>query len=284
MSLTVKAFLHDDWLREPIETRRFALDQDVATNYTYLTEKLAQVFTQVKAQDIIISYLDGEGDRITVSSDEELTDALDQFDGTIFRLHLKKRNVANDSFSPAELLFPPFFHQPRRFPFPQWNAGWCRGQRASAHDQSTSSSADQPQTEKAEKKPDEKIDEEDPQSKEKQQQEKQKGPFGGPFNFGPFGGTFELWGHPGGLGPCWEGFGQCNPSQSTKKEDESMETAEAAPSASSDAPGYTEVFEQLKAMGFDDEGGWLYELVKSKEGDLQRILDALHPSDTQKQD
>ena len=57
MSLTVKAYLHNDWLSEPIETRRFALDQDVATNYTYLTEKLAQIFSQIQAQNISISYL-----------------------------------------------------------------------------------------------------------------------------------------------------------------------------------------------------------------------------------
>lgn len=57
MSLTVKAHLYEEWANEPIETRRFALDQDVATNYTYLTEKLAQTFPQVKSQDITVSYL-----------------------------------------------------------------------------------------------------------------------------------------------------------------------------------------------------------------------------------
>ncbi len=57
MSLTVKAYLHKDWISEPIETRRFALDQDVATNYTYLTEKLAKIFPQLRAQNISISYL-----------------------------------------------------------------------------------------------------------------------------------------------------------------------------------------------------------------------------------
>ena len=43
-------------------------------------------------------------------------------------------------------------------------------------------------------------------------------------------------------------------------------------------PEYTQILEQLQAMGFEDEGGWLYELVKAKEGDLQKILDALHPA------
>ena len=57
MSLTVKASLYQEWLSEPIETRRFALDQDVATNYTYLREKLAQVFPDVQADNISVSYL-----------------------------------------------------------------------------------------------------------------------------------------------------------------------------------------------------------------------------------
>lgn len=35
---------------------------------------------------------------------------------------------------------------------------------------------------------------------------------------------------------------------------------------------------QLQGMGFDDEGGWLTELVKAKGGDIERVLDALHPS------
>ena len=33
---------------------------------------------------------DSDGDLIVISSDEELVDALGQFDGTIFRLHLLK--------------------------------------------------------------------------------------------------------------------------------------------------------------------------------------------------
>ena len=44
------------------------------------------------------------------------------------------------------------------------------------------------------------------------------------------------------------------------------------------------VLEQLKGMGFEDEGGWLTELIRAKEGDLQKILDALHHGQTDKQE
>ena len=36
---------------------------------------------------------DAEGDPITISSDEELLEALDQFDGTIFKIHLKSKCI-----------------------------------------------------------------------------------------------------------------------------------------------------------------------------------------------
>lgn len=35
---------------------------------------------------------------------------------------------------------------------------------------------------------------------------------------------------------------------------------------------------QLKSMGYEDDGGWLTELVKAKKGDVDRVLEALHPT------
>jgi len=34
--------------------------------------------------------------------------------------------------------------------------------------------------------------------------------------------------------------------------------------------------EQLKGMGFDDDGGWLTELVKAKNNEIHKVLDALN--------
>ena len=38
---------------------------------------------------------------------------------------------------------------------------------------------------------------------------------------------------------------------------------------------------QLRSMGYEDEGGWLTELVKAKGGDISKVLDALHPTVTE---
>uniref|UniRef100_A0A1X7T7Q1 ZZ-type domain-containing protein n=1 Tax=Amphimedon queenslandica TaxID=400682 RepID=A0A1X7T7Q1_AMPQE len=101
MSLIVKASLYGNWGRpEPLETRRFSIDQEVATSFTYLTQKLAQVFSNLEADKIIVTYADADGDKVTISTDDELTEALSQFDGTIFRIAIKSKR------GPA----PNFFH------------------------------------------------------------------------------------------------------------------------------------------------------------------------------
>lgn len=49
MSLTVKASLYrNHWHGEPEEIRRFTVDQEVATSYTYLRQKLSKVFPSVE--------------------------------------------------------------------------------------------------------------------------------------------------------------------------------------------------------------------------------------------
>lgn len=119
MSLTVKAFLHQrSWKEEPVEIRRFSLDQDVSSNYSYLVQKIAQVFPSVAAEEIVLSWegrglsrhhqlcernfplfsTDAEGDYINISSDDELLEALDQFDGSIFKIHLKSEHLHQQNF------------------------------------------------------------------------------------------------------------------------------------------------------------------------------------------
>ncbi len=55
--MTIKAFLHKQWSEEPVEIRRFAVDQDVTTSYAYLVEKIAQVFPSLRADSVIVSWM-----------------------------------------------------------------------------------------------------------------------------------------------------------------------------------------------------------------------------------
>lgn len=44
---------------------------------------------------ILCTNTDSDGDRVVISSDDELTDALDQFDGSVFKLHVKSEILAH---------------------------------------------------------------------------------------------------------------------------------------------------------------------------------------------
>ena len=116
MSLTLKAFLYDKtWRGDPVEIRRFTIDQDVSSSYAYLVEKVVQVFPSLRPGNVTLAWTgtyggiiittariweikfslsffisDSDGDLITISSDEELVEALDRFEGDIFRLYLKR--------------------------------------------------------------------------------------------------------------------------------------------------------------------------------------------------
>lgn len=57
MSLTVKAFLHErTWRGDPIEIRRFTVDQDVSSSYAYLVEKLVQVFPSLTPANFVLAW------------------------------------------------------------------------------------------------------------------------------------------------------------------------------------------------------------------------------------
>ena len=113
MLLTIKAFLLNKWGGDPLEIRRFTVDQDVTTSFTYLVQKIAQVFPSLRADDITVAWMDDDGDHIVISSDEELLDALDQFDGSVFRLYLKKRDtVAPECARLFAFTRPPCSKQP----------------------------------------------------------------------------------------------------------------------------------------------------------------------------
>ena len=47
-SITIKAYLCRSWEQDPVEIRRFTVEQDVATSYDYLVGKLRAVFPTLK--------------------------------------------------------------------------------------------------------------------------------------------------------------------------------------------------------------------------------------------
>jgi len=68
------------------EVRRFVLDRDVSTSFTYLQEKLCSVFPQLKQKNFSISWTDEDGDSVTIGLDEELIIALTEMPGPLYKL------------------------------------------------------------------------------------------------------------------------------------------------------------------------------------------------------
>lgn len=57
MSLTFKAFLYDGtWRGDPVEIRRFTVDQDVSSSYDYLLQKVVQVFPSLTTGNTILAW------------------------------------------------------------------------------------------------------------------------------------------------------------------------------------------------------------------------------------
>ena len=57
---------------EEQEIRRFLVDQEVASNLTYLKQKIASLFPELRRSEPLLSWVDEDGDEVVVASDEEL--------------------------------------------------------------------------------------------------------------------------------------------------------------------------------------------------------------------
>jgi len=85
MSLTVKAYLTKVGQQQP-EIRRFGIDADVSTNYSYLVGKIHSVFPGLAHKQYNLGWRDTENDLIIFSSDDELTEALGYVNDGVFKI------------------------------------------------------------------------------------------------------------------------------------------------------------------------------------------------------
>ncbi|KAL5459849.1 hypothetical protein EMCRGX_G033232 [Ephydatia muelleri] len=91
MSVPIKLYLHRDWNEKAIEIRRILLDSDSHAGYEALVEKIGQLFPALRTDKLTIAWLDDEEDIVTISSDQELSDALEMYNGSVFRLLIKEQ-------------------------------------------------------------------------------------------------------------------------------------------------------------------------------------------------
>ncbi|KAL4631154.1 sequestosome-1 isoform X1 [Arapaima gigas] len=125
MSMTVKAYLLGKEETHK-EIRRFAVDQDVSTNFEYLSRKVADVFDSLRSSAFQMYYKDEDGDMIAFSSDDELMMGLSCMKDDTFRLFIRERKEQKRDFfhgpqGPAPFPFPAMPPGPPHMPPPPHN-------------------------------------------------------------------------------------------------------------------------------------------------------------------
>jgi len=85
-NVSFKVFLKDQENEGCDEVRRFVVDKNVSTSFSYLQEKLCVVFPQLKQKIFSVSWTDEDGDKVTIATDEELIIALTEMPGPVYKL------------------------------------------------------------------------------------------------------------------------------------------------------------------------------------------------------
>jgi len=90
---------------DELETRRFVLDE--ATRFNNLQQKIASIFPALDQREPVLSWLDDEGDEVTIANDEELKLALAAMTGPVYKLRVrlggKKRGDEHQAGAGGEL-------------------------------------------------------------------------------------------------------------------------------------------------------------------------------------
>lgn len=84
-TVSFKVFLRNDGVNE---VRRFGVDRDVVSNFSYLREKLQAVFPSLRGCDFTVAWRDSDGDEIVISSDDELIIALTELQTEVRKLYV----------------------------------------------------------------------------------------------------------------------------------------------------------------------------------------------------
>merc|ERR1712110_565582 len=72
---------------DELETRRFVLDE--ATGFSNLKQKIASIFPALDQREPVLSWLDDEGDEVTIANDEEMKLALAAMTGPVYKLRVR---------------------------------------------------------------------------------------------------------------------------------------------------------------------------------------------------
>ncbi|XP_046584334.1 uncharacterized protein LOC124291392 [Haliotis rubra] len=93
-SLVIK-MIYERQGSETTEVRRFTVPSDTAQSYTFINEKVMQVFPHLEADTFKLCWTDADGDLVTFSSQEELEDALSSARDSVMKIVVREHDVAN---------------------------------------------------------------------------------------------------------------------------------------------------------------------------------------------
>ncbi|XP_071098114.1 uncharacterized protein [Haliotis cracherodii] len=77
------------------EVRRFPVPDNAALSYTFINEKVMQVFPHLDADTFKLCWTDEDGDLITFSSEEELKDAISSANDSVVKIFVREHDVTN---------------------------------------------------------------------------------------------------------------------------------------------------------------------------------------------
>merc|ERR1711994_160305 len=90
MSETVsfKVYLTDLTEEGDPEVRRFVVDREVSTSFTYFQQKLIAVYPRLRNKVFAVNWTDMDGDNVTIATDEELIIALTEMTGPLYKMQV----------------------------------------------------------------------------------------------------------------------------------------------------------------------------------------------------